>query len=310
MRLIFAGTPDFAVPALQKLASRHEVALVLTQPDRPAGRGRKIIKSPVKETAETLEIPVYQPHTLKTEEAIQPLRECNADVMIVVAYGMILPSTVLELPRLGCLNIHASLLPRWRGAAPIQRAIIAGDKETGITIMHMDEGLDTGDMLLTCSTPIDDKETAQQLHDRLCQMGGEAIIAALDALEAGTLTPVIQDNQHATYAHKLQKTEAAIDWNRDTLTIYNTIRAFNPWPVAQSSLQGEICRIWEATIAHTSSTAPPGTIIGLSPRGMEVVTGDGVLNILRLQLPGKKAVTIQDFVNGKPDIVVGETVLM
>ena len=233
LKIIFAGTPDFAASALSALIeSEHDVVAVYTQPDRPAGRGRKLRASPVKELALKHDIPVLQPEKLKDAETHDVLRSFNADVMIVAAYGLILPQAVLDIPRLGCLNIHASLLPRWRGAAPIQRAIAAGDKESGITIMQMDAGLDTGDILLLSHCPINDNDNGGDLHDRLAEMGASSILEALKDIESGNTKPIKQDDALATYAHKLDKKEAIINWKDSAENIERLIRAFNPWPVA------------------------------------------------------------------------------
>jgi methionyl-tRNA formyltransferase len=310
LKLIFAGTPEFAATALAALLdSPHEVCAVYTQPDRPAGRGRKLKASPVKELALAHDIPVHQPASLKDEAEQQTLRDYGADLMVVVAYGLLLPEAVLKAPRLGCINIHASLLPRWRGAAPIQRAIQAGDAETGITIMQMDVGLDTGDMLHTVTTPIEADDTAQSLHDRLAQLGAEALIAALEQIEAGSIQAVKQDEALANYARKLDKAEAEIDWTRTTAEIDRQIRAFNPWPVAQTLYQGEALRIWQATPLAGPVTQPPGTIVHADKHGIDVATGDGLLRLTQVQLAGSKAMDAAAFLNGHPELRDGGIVL-
>lgn len=299
LNIIFAGTPDFAAVALAALLeSHHQVIAVYTQPDRPAGRGRKLKASPVKALALEHELPVFQPASLKGDEEQQQLAALDADVMVVAAYGLLLPREVLEIPRYGCLNIHASLLPRWRGAAPIQRAILAGDSESGITIMQMDEGLDTGDMLFKLTTPITENDTAQQLHDRLAKLGADALLEALEATP-GNLEPESQDEKLATYARKLEKKEAAIDWTQPAEQIARQINAFNPWPVAQTHLNDKVLRIWEAHPIPGNPTASPGTVLEENKEGIDIATGKGVLRITRLQLPGGKPLSASDFINSR-----------
>ena len=303
LRLIFAGTPDFAAEALHALIqSPHEIVAVYTQPDRPAGRGQKLTPSPVKQLALQHQLTVLQPVSLKTAEATAQLRALDADVMVVAAYGLILPPEVLEIPRYGCLNIHASLLPRWRGAAPIQRAILAGDSETGITIMQMDKGLDTGAMLLKLTCPITGKDTAASLHDRLASLGAEAIITALDQLPTLTATP--QDDREATYAAKLTKQEAVIDWHRPAEELDRQIRAFNPWPVAQTCVNGQTLRIWSAQSLTDKANVPPGTVIGCDKQGIDIACGEGVLRLTRLQPAGSKPMDVAAFLNGRPDWLI------
>lgn len=295
MRIVFAGTPDFAVPALDALVDAgHAIVAVYTQPDRPAGRGRKLVASPVKQRALELGIPVEQPESLKTPEAQQRLREYAPEVMVVVAYGLLLPQAVLDIPARGCLNIHASLLPRWRGAAPIQRAIEAGDAESGVCIMQMERGLDTGPVLLEKRLNIGERETGGELHDRLARLGAEAIVEALAQLDA--LTPRPQDDVQATYARKLEKHEARIDWNEAAIDIERRVRAFNPWPVAFTTLDGQPLRIWRAEA--TAGAGQPGTVIAAANAGIDVATGDGALRILELQPAGKRVLTAAQFLNG------------
>lgn len=310
MRLVFAGTPDFAASSLQALIDAgHELAAVYTQPDRPAGRGRKAQSSPVKTLALAHGIPVEQPENLKEPDAQARLAGYKADAMIVAAYGLLLPPRVLALPRLGCLNVHASLLPRWRGAAPIQRAIAAGDTETGITIMQMDEGLDTGAMLLTRAVPINDKDTGGSLHDRLAQVGGEALVDALLGLQQDELVPQAQDDTQAVYAHKLNKAEAAIDWTRSALALERQIRAFNPWPVAYTDDGDNRIRVLEAAVVDLPSgaaDAPPGCVVSRDRNGIVVRCGEGALSLIKLQLPGGRAQSVTDIVNGgKPVLQQG-----
>ncbi len=305
MRLVFAGTPDFAATALKALiAAGHTIVGVYSQPDRPAGRGRKLQPSPVKQVALDHEIPVFQPETLKTAEAQKQLADLKPDVMIVAAYGLILPKAVLDIPTHGCLNIHASLLPRWRGAAPIQRAIAAGDAETGITIMQMDEGLDTGAMLLKSLTAIDMSDTGGSLHDRLAELGGKAIIEALELLKKGELTGEPQNDDLACYASKLSKTEGHIDWATDATAIERLIRAFNPWPGTYTDLGDQRIRIHEARALVTDSDAFPGTVVHRDRDGIDIACGNGTLRITRLQLPGSRAQSVNDLINGGKELLM------
>jgi len=305
LKIIFAGTPDFSVAPLKKLIeSEHEVVAVYTQPDRPAGRGRKLTPSPVKACALEFGIDVFQPEKLKEKEEQQPLIDLKADLMVVVAYGIILPEVILNAPRLGCINIHASLLPRWRGAAPIQRAILAGDNETGITIMQMDVGLDTGDMLLKTSCDIEADDTGSSLHDRLSIMGADALMDALPGLINESIKPEKQDDSLANYAHKLQKSEALIDWNKSAKEIQLQVNAFNAWPVAQTPIEvkgkSQMLRIWRARKVEgkgSNTDAQPGKVIGCDRQGIDVATGDGVLRLLEIQMPGKKPMDVKSFVN-------------
>lgn len=296
LSLIFAGTPEFSVAALEALvASRHRVVAVYTQPDRPAGRGQQVTMSAVKQCALKYQLPVEQPQTLKDPAAVERLAQWSADLMVVVAYGLLLPKTVLDTPRLGCVNIHASLLPRWRGAAPIQRAIQAGDSQSGVTIMQMDAGLDTGPMLLERVTPIDAHETAASLHDRLATLGAEAVIEAIEAIAAGKSTPREQPKEGATYAAKIKKEEALIDWSKSAVEIDRHVRAFNPWPIAETRWNGQQLRVWEATPLATQSSAAPGTVVATSGTGIEVATGKGTLQLTRVQAAGRKAMSAADF---------------
>ncbi len=312
-RLIFAGTPEFAAISLQALIDTrgdtgHEVIAVYTQPDRPAGRGRKLQASPVKILAQAHQIPVYQPENFKDPADIETLQKLEADLMIVAAYGLLLPPAVLETPRLGCINVHASLLPRWRGAAPIQRAILAGDRETGVTIMQMNEGLDTGDMLLKLSCPIESADTGGSLHDRLAKLGADALLQALEKLERGELQPQPQDDRLSTYAAKLNKQEAMLDWQNDAQTLARQVRAFNPWPVAQtrikSRINDQVLRIWAAApLDDEPANAEPGTVLASSKAGIDIATGHGLLRLKQLQPAGKKAMDVPAFLNGYADLL-------
>ncbi len=304
MKIIFAGTPQFAVSALAALHREHQIVAVLTQPDRPAGRGMQLTASPVKQLALQHGLPVLQPATLKNEEVQRLIAALDADVMVVAAYGLILPKTVLQLPRYGCLNIHASLLPRWRGAAPIQRAILAGDKETGITIMQMDEGLDTGDMLLRKACPIEQSDTVQILHDKLAELGANCILEALRLLQESRLTPVRQDDDAACYAAKLLKSEAQIDWRQDARQIERAVRAYNPFPVCQTRLDGVMIKIWQAGICADIS-GEPGKVLAADKLGITVACGKGALRLEMLQRPGGKAQPAAQFLQAMP-IKIGD----
>ena len=298
LRIVFAGTPDFAVPALDALhAAGHGLAAVYTQPDRPAGRGQSLNESPVKRRAVELGLPLEQPATLRTAEAAADLAAYRPELMVVVAYGLILPSAILGVPRLGCWNIHASLLPRWRGAAPIQRAILAGDTTTGITIMQMDAGLDTGPMLLGRPLPIGVRENGGQLHDRLAALGAESIVAAVEQFVAGRLAAVRQPDEGATYAAKIRKQEAVIDWRQSSVQIDRQVRAFNPWPVAETRWQGQQLRIWEAESVAADGDGEPGRVLEAAGGRLLVAAGEGALQLHRVQLAGRRAMTAAEFLN-------------
>lgn len=303
LRVAFAGTPEFAVPALQALVrSPHTVVGVLTQPDRPKGRGQQLAASPVKQAALAAGVPVAQPETLKTDAGREALLAWQPDVLVVVAYGLILPAAVLAIPRMGCVNIHASLLPRWRGAAPIQRAILAGDEETGTTIMLMDAGLDTGPMLVQRTMHIASDDTGGSLHDRLSLQGASVIVEALEGLESGKLTPQVQPTEGVTYAAKLEKSEARIDWNARAIEIERKVRAFNPWPIAETLFNGEQLRVLRAKVeAGEDSTRlagqPPGTVLLVSDEAIVVQCGLGRLALYEVQRAGRRPVTARDFAN-------------
>jgi methionyl-tRNA formyltransferase len=304
LRIIFAGTPEFAAESLKALLQQgeHEVIAVYTQPDRPAGRGRELKASPVKELALERRIPVLQPLSLKDPEAVNELRALKPDLMIVAAYGLLLPQDVLDIPRWGCLNVHASLLPRWRGAAPIQRAILAGDRETGITIMQMDAGLDTGAMRYLERCPISPNDTGASLHDRLALLGGEALVAALDLLMAGELPSAPQTDADATYARKLTKEEARLDWSQPAAQLARAIHAYNPVPVAYTTLGEHIVRVWQGRALEDTTTAPAGMIISADRDGLRVAAGNGsVLLLETLQLPGGKPLSVLQLLNARRD---------
>jgi methionyl-tRNA formyltransferase len=298
LKIIFAGTPHFAASALAALLDKnYEVVAVLTQPDRPAGRGMQLVPSPVKQMALQHGIAVLQPLSLKSIEVQQALTAFNADVMVVAAYGLILPLPVLQIPRLGCLNIHASLLPRWRGAAPIQRAILAGDDRTGITIMQMDEGLDTGAMLLKKACPIGAGDTAQMLHDKLEKLGAEAIVEVMQQLDKEGLTGLVQDEAQVTYAAKLNKAEAQLDWTQSAAQLERAVRAYNPVPGAYTSLNGTIIKVWQASLSEEGQDEP-ATVLSVNKRGIQVACGQGALSLEVLQRPNGKALPANQFVQG------------
>lgn len=302
LRLVFAGTPEFAAVSLRAIASsRHQLAAVLTQPDRPAGRGRKLMPSPVKQLALELGKPILQPTRLRDAEVFEALRELAPDVIVVVAYGLILPAAVLDLPHLGCINVHASLLPRWRGAAPIQRAILAGDTQTGITIMQMDTGLDTGPILLQRPCPILSTDTGGSLHDRLAELGAEALLEALDGLADHRLHASAQPSEGVTYADKLSKAEAFVRWQESALSIERQIRAFNPWPIAQTHLDDEVIRLWQAqALPEQSVVQEPGTIVQADRQAVLVATGAGLLALQQLQRPGGRPMAATELINSLP----------
>jgi methionyl-tRNA formyltransferase len=304
LRLGFAGTPEFAVPALQRLAAAHSISVVFSQPDRPAGRGQALQASPVKRKALELGLELQQPASFKSPDALELLRAARVDALVVVAYGQILPAAALSIPKLGCLNIHGSLLPRWRGAAPIQRAILAGDCVTGVTIMRMEAGLDTGPMLISRQADIGLRDNAQTVHDKLSGLGANLILESLAALAAGTAHEVPQPADGVTYADKISKAEAPIDWRHAAGQISRQVRAFNPWPIAQTQFNGEALRIWDAEtidlhFAGAGRDVRPGTVLAATGEGIDVACGSGVLRILRLQLPGRKPLTAQEFLQGQ-----------
>ncbi|MCO6412878.1 MAG: methionyl-tRNA formyltransferase [Thiogranum sp.] len=299
MRIVFAGTPEFSVPTLEALlGSRHTVVGVYTQPDRPAGRGRKLVPGPVKQLALRHGTPVFQPANLNAAPAQGELAALRPDLMVVIAYGLILPQAVLDLPSLGCVNLHASLLPRWRGAAPIQRAILAGDPETGVCLMQMEAGLDSGPILAEARIPIREDETGGSLHDRLSQLAARLLATHLDDLEHNRLSPRPQDPTQVTYAGKLDKAEAVIDWRLDAVRLERQVRAFNPWPVAQTLYKNNVLRVWEA-MAVVNCGGEPGTVVEADKQGIDVACGTGCLRLLQIQLPGGKRLGPRDFLNAR-----------
>ncbi len=301
LRIVFAGTPEFAVPALRACAARGEVVAVYTQPDRPAGRGRQLQMSSVKQTALELGLPVLQPLNFKSEEALEVLRSHAADLMVVVAYGLILPQTVLDAPRLGCWNVHASLLPRWRGAAPIQRAIEAGDAVTGVCLMQMEKGLDTGPVLLQLKTPVGPNDNGGSLHDRLAQLGAEVLRDGLTLARAGmTLQAEAQPEAGLTYARKIDKAEAKLDWSLAAKNLADKIRAFSPWPVAETELQGERVRLYQAVVLGDDSGKPPGTVLAAGKEGIDIACGQGTLRLLALQRDGGRVQSAAEYLNARP----------
>ena len=296
LNIVFAGTPAFAEVALAALLkSQHQVLAVYTQPDRPAGRGLKLTPSPVKVLAQQHGLALHQPPSLKDPTEQATLAAYQADVLVVAAYGLLLSPAVLAIPRLGCINIHPSLLPRWRGAAPIQRTLFAGDTETGVTIMKMDAGLDTGPILLTKPYAILPTDNSQTLHDKLAVIGAEALVETLDQLSE--LTPKAQDNAQATYAHKITKEEARLDWSKPATELAALVRAFNPWPVAFTEWEGQALRVFEAEVIANDDTLPPGTLVHADRNGIDIMTGQGMLRLKTVQLPGKKPHSVADFYN-------------
>jgi methionyl-tRNA formyltransferase len=310
LRIIFAGTPDFAAQHLQALLNANlQIVGVYSQPDRPAGRGNKLTSSPVKTLALAHNIPMYQPINFKSDEAQQELKTLDADLMVVVAYGLLLPEAVLNTPRLGCINVHGSLLPRWRGAAPIQRAIWAGDTHTGVTIMQMDIGLDTGDMLHKVICPITPEETSASLYEKLAIDGPKGLMATLAQIASGSIQPEQQSNEHATYAKKLTKEEALINWQQDADFIARCVRAFNPWPVSYFQLGDLNIKVWQADVMSDNTQQTPGSIVQANKDGLDIATGNGILRIKQLQLPGKKAMSFADVFNARQELFLTGTIL-
>ncbi|MCG9790582.1 methionyl-tRNA formyltransferase [Vibrio mediterranei] len=300
LRIVFAGTPDFAARHLAALlSSEHEVIAVYTQPDRPAGRGKKLTASPVKNIALEHDIPVYQPVNFKSDEAKQELKDLNADIMVVVAYGLLLPQAVLDTPKLGCINVHGSILPRWRGAAPIQRSIWAGDAQTGVTIMQMDIGLDTGDMLKIATLPIEATDTSATMYDKLAELGPQALVECLADIALGNAAPEKQNDDEANYASKLSKDEAKIDWSQPAEFIERCVRAFNPWPMSFFSVEENNIKVWQSRVEDNATESVAGTILKADKTGIYVATGQGTLVLEHIQIPGKKAMQVSDVLNSK-----------
>lgn len=309
LKIIFAGTPDFAARHLDALlASEHQVVAVFTQPDRPAGRGNKLTPSPVKVLAQSNEIPVFQPTSLRPEESQQLVANLQADIMVVVAYGLILPKAVLDMPRLGCINVHGSLLPRWRGAAPIQRALWAGDSETGVTIMQMDVGLDTGDMLYKLACPVTAEDTSATLYDKLAQLGPQGLLETLSQLADNRAHPEKQDEALANYAEKLSKEEARLNWQLPAMQLERCIRAFNPWPMSFFNIDDQPIKVWQASVLPHADKQP-GEIIQADKQGIKIATAEGVLNLLQLQPAGKKPMSAQDLLNSRREWFEPGTIL-
>ena len=309
LKIIFAGTPDFAARHLDALlASEHQVIGVFTQPDRPAGRGNKLTPSPVKVLAQAHDVPVFQPKSLRPEENQQLVAKLEADIMVVVAYGLILPKAVLDMPRLGCINVHGSLLPRWRGAAPIQRSLWAGDSETGVTIMQMDVGLDTGDMLHKLSCPISADDTSASLYNKLAELGPQGMLLTLELLASGNADPEVQDETLVSYAEKLSKEEARLNWSLSAAQLERCIRAFNPWPISYFMIDEQPVKVWQASVLPHQNKQP-GEILQADKQGIQIATADGVLNLLSLQPAGKKAMSAQDLLNSRREWFTHGTVL-
>ncbi|MBS0358324.1 MAG: methionyl-tRNA formyltransferase [Proteobacteria bacterium] len=299
-KIIFAGTPEIALPSLQALIdSTYSLCAVYTQPDRPAGRGRELTASPVKLLAAAHQIPVFQPRTLRDKAEQEHLKSLQPDLMVVMGYGLLLPKAVLDIPKYGCINIHTSLLPRWRGASPIQQAIVSGDTETGVCIMQMDEGLDTGPVLNRISCVIEPNDTSVSLSTRLAQLGAEALLMTLVNLEMGRVKSEKQNSEEVYYAPKIQKQDGKMDWNKKAIELDRQIRAFNPWPIAFTTLHSEIVRVWQAEVISQVVHQVPGTILHIDKKGIDVATGENVLRLLKLQLPGGKILPVQDILNAK-----------
>jgi len=298
MNIVFAGTPPFTLPCLKALhLSEHHISAIYTQPDRPAGRGRKLQQSAVKTWAEPLNIPIHQPQNFKTNDAIDTLAKLKPDLMVVIAYGLILPQAILDIPRFGCINVHASLLPKWRGASPIQHAILHGDNESGVTIMQMDAGMDTGAIYTQATCPIHSHDTSQQLHDRIAELAAQPLLTTIEAIAAQSAHPEQQNNSLATYAPKISKQDAAINWSKSALEIDRKIRAFTPWPICFTHVGDQAMRVFKSEVINQTTHKPPGTIIALDKCGMLVATGHGCLLIDSIQFPGGKPLSIADWLN-------------
>ena len=306
MKILFAGTPDFSATILQAILKATSLNVVgcLSQPDKPKGRGRVLASSPVKTLALQHDLPILTPISLKNSEIQQKIQALSPDIMIVVAYGLIIPQEILDIPTFGCINIHASILPKWRGASPIQSAILHGDQQSGITIMQMDAGLDTGDILSTYPCTISTQDTSADLYNKLSKIGEHAILDTLEKIQAKQITPIQQDNSQASYAPKIKKEHANIDWHKPAIEIERSIRAYQPWPIAYSYLDGKNIRIWQAKIMQDSSSSAPGTICTINSQGIDVTTGDKLLRLTKVQIPGKKPVQVSDILNAKHPFIV------
>lgn len=305
MDIIFSGTPKFALPALEALlaSKQHKIIAVYTQPDRPQGRGLKVVPSPIKQLALTYNLPVYQPEKLRDPDALQQLQALQPDIFIDVAYGLLIPDEILTLPHHGCINVHPSLLPRWRGAAPIQAAILAGDKITGVSIIKLIKELDAGDILKQQEIPIEDQDTAATLLQSTATIGAELLLEVLTEMENSTIAGIPQNSAFSTYARKIKKEDAAIDWNLDAVAIERMIRAYNPWPIVYTAIDDQIVRIWEAQVLpHTAAT--PGMIINVDKTGIDVATKDGILRLTKLQFPGKKVLTVAEVLNAQQKLFI------
>lgn len=308
LKVVFAGTPEFAKPVLEVLLkSEHQVIAVYTRPDRPAGRGQKLHASPIKELALRYALPIYQPESLRDEQDLQHMRDLAPDVIVVVGYGMLLPEAVLQIPRFGCINVHPSLLPRWRGSTPVQSAILAGDTKTGVAVMQLDKGMDSGDILNMIETPVGDDETSGELYERLFKLGADLLLKTLDQAEHHQLQPQKQAATRVTLARKIKKADAEIDWALPAQTLFNKVRAFNPWPVAFTYFKEQPLKIWRAKVINEKTPLAPSVIANVTKSELDIATGEGLLRLLKVQLPGKRPVPIKDFLNAfKKDLVVGK----
>ncbi|MFR3499909.1 MAG: methionyl-tRNA formyltransferase [Paraclostridium bifermentans] len=309
MKIVFMGTPEFAVPCLQKIIDEgHEVVAVVTQPDKPKGRGKKLAMPPVKELALKYDIPVYQPLKAREESFVDTLKEMNPELIVVVAFGQILPKSILDIPKYGCVNVHASLLPRYRGAAPLNWVIINGEEKTGVTTMYMDEGLDTGDMILKSEIPLDDEITAGELHDKMMIDGAKVLKETIDSIEKGEAPREKQSNENTCYSPIMNKSLGNIDWNKSAIDIHNLVRGINPWPSAYTTYEGQTMKIWKTKVIDKNSDKDPGTIISVDKEGINVSTSEGIVQIKEIQMAGKKRMEVPEYIKGNninTDIILG-----
>lgn len=309
MKIVFMGTPEFAVPCLQKIIDEsHEVLAVVTQPDKPKGRGKKLAMPPVKELALKYDIPVYQPLKAREESFVDTLKEMNPELIVVVAFGQILPKSILDIPKYGCVNVHASLLPRYRGAAPLNWVIINGEEKTGVTTMYMDEGLDTGDMILKSEIPLDDEITAGELHDKMMIDGAKVLKETIDLIEKGEAPREKQSNENTCYSPIMNKSLGNIDWNKSAIDIHNLVRGINPWPSAYTTYEGQTMKIWKTKVIDKNSDKDPGTIISVDKEGINVSTSEGIVQIKEIQMAGKKRMEVPEYIKGNninTDIILG-----